>query len=499
MNAVKIAVVDDSRVSRNIIVAELETRNDFEVAAYDSAESFLHEINEFRPHVVISDYQMPKMDGLVLCKEIRSIEAFSEIPFFLVSAYFDEAERRRTMFGGVTEVCIKPFKHGELLAKVSRSVQGASRGCRYTSLIVDDSRNIRAIISKMLQEMEICVLEAESVEDAEEIIAKNHVDLLFLDEVLPGKGGADWCRELTADVDGLDIAIIGISSDEEGAIRFLNSGAHDYIAKPFAKEVFQARISNHIKRINLERKLVQAINKERALNFKKNKLLGMAAHDLRNPICVILEFSKLVQEGLFSSKQEIAEAIDAICSSAEHMKDLLSDMLDLSSIESGVVDLKKTEIDFEALIKERVEFMNYIGKRKSIMGQVIKRVAKDLPVVTYADKDKMSQVVDNLLSNAIKYSAPGTGYEVYLDICPEGILVEVADHGQGIKEDEIAHVFEEFAKTSTKATANEKSTGLGLAIVKKLVEANEGKIWLNSKLNEGTTFSFVLPLLIKKA
>lgn len=498
MATIKVAVIDDSRVSRNIIVSELSSRKDFEIKAYDSAESFLADIEELNPQVIVSDYQMPKMDGLLLCKAVRNMESFVEVPFFLTSAYVDDAERRRTLFGGVTDICIKPFKHGELLAKVAKAVQGATSSREYSALVVDDSRNIRSLISKMLQEMEISVLEAESVEDAEEVLAQNHVDIIFLDDVLLGKSGVDWCKEMTAGVDGIDLAIIGISSDEEVAIRFLNAGAHDYIAKPFAKEVFQARVENHIRRINLERKLIQAINKERALNFKKNKLLGMAAHDLRNPICVILEFAKLVEEGLFSTKEEIAEAIAAILNSAEHMKDLLSDILDLSSIESGVVDLKKVEIDVEDLLKERVEFMNYIGKRKEIVGSVIKRVAKELPVRIFADRDKMSQVIDNLLSNAIKYSDPGSSFEVYLDICPEGALVEVVDHGQGIKEEEITKVFEEFAKTSTKATADEKSTGLGLAIVKKLIEANDGKIWLSSKLNVGSTFSFVMPLLIKK-
>ena len=175
------------------------------------------------------------------------------------------------------------------------------------------------------------------------------------------------------------------------------------------------------------------------------------------------------------------------------MLNLLNEILDVSSIESGVVDIEKESIELDRLIIDKVNFMNKLGKSKDISGAFINEVDDSGKIKVNADRERLAQVMDNLLSNAIKYSQPGSKYEVFLKKEVEGFLVEVKDYGQGIPENEIPLVFEPFKRTSVMPTAGEKSTGLGLSIVKKIIEGHDGQIWVRSKENEGSTFSFILP------
>ena len=218
----------------------------------------------------------------------------------------------------------------------------------------------------------------------------------------------------------------------------------------------------------------------------------MARHELRNPIATIIEYASLLKEVGYD-RELVEKSVDRIYTHAKHMSRLLEDILDVSSIESGLVELKKEKVVLNELLQERIDYMSELARAKNMEGHFVNRIEDDAKMVIMGDPNRLSQVVDNLLSNAIKYSDPGSDYKIILDQCDEGALVEVVDHGQGIREEELPGVFDEFKKTSTKTTGGEKSTGLGLAIARKLIERHGGKIWVTSKLKAGSTFSFVLP------
>ncbi|HNX90619.1 MAG TPA: response regulator [Candidatus Omnitrophota bacterium] len=489
---IKIFVVDDSIISRKVVISEFENNNDFEVYEYDTPAKALVDIETKIPDFIISDLVMPGMDGFEFCHAIRRYPGDGQIPFILLSGTLDDTVRAKALQSGVTETFKKPFVKFSIFKYVSQYLDTERHAFQGSALVVDDSKLTRKIIAELLTGINVRVYEADSVASAMETIEQYPVDIIILDNFLPDGKGVEWCGELRNNEIYSTIPVLGISSDEPTALEFLEAGADDYINKNLAHLEIAARTKNLLKREILSKKLRDALNNEKALNIQKNKLLGMAAHDLRNPIGLIIGYASLISEGILEGKDKEA-AIKTIHDIANHTVDLLNSMLDMSSIDSGVVELEKEDMDMAALIEERVDFMNLIGKKKNIVGTFVNEINGKGPVLVNADKKRLGQVLDNLISNAIKYSQPDRDYAVVLRKDIEGILVQVADRGVGIPVGEVAGVFDAFKKTSVKATAGEKSTGLGLAIVKKLVEQHDGKIWVESEVGKGTTFSFILP------
>lgn len=233
-----------------------------------------------------------------------------------------------------------------------------------------------------------------------------------------------------------------------------------------------------------ERKLVE-------LNELKNKFLGIAAHDLRNPITAIMSFSEIIMdEEVGPITEEQKEFLGIIFNSSKFMLGLLNDLLDVSLIESGKLDLNVEKGSLKLLIEERIRINNVIAEKKEIK---ISFSLEDIPK-TFFDSNRLSQVMDNLISNAVKFSNPQTGIYISLTSEEKFAKITVRDEGPGISDEDQEKLFGEFQKLSARPTAGEKSTGLGLAIVKKIIEAHNGQISVKSKLGKGTRFIFTVPL-----
>ncbi len=243
---------------------------------------------------------------------------------------------------------------------------------------------------------------------------------------------------------------------------------------------------------NLSRELQKTNAELVKLNELKNQFLGMAAHDLRNPIGVILTYSDfLLEEAGDVLKEEHAQFLAIIRKSSEFMLSLLNDLLDVAKIESGRLDLDLEPADLVALIRNNVTLNQSLADKKSI--RIIFRNDMPLPTILM-DRTKIEQVLNNLISNAIKFSPLGTTVEVNILKSANHLTVSVRDDGQGIPESERKKLFQPFSRTSVKSTGGEKSTGLGLAIVRKIVMGHGGKIGVDSEVGRGSTFYFTLPL-----
>lgn len=246
---------------------------------------------------------------------------------------------------------------------------------------------------------------------------------------------------------------------------------------------------------NMQRELTKKTATLERLNAFKNQMMGMAAHDLRNPLMLIQNFAEFLiddhqEEDIFSDKQH--KMIKEIKGTSEYMLEIIEDMLDMSSFESGSITLKKERVDLVDLIEEAISLSHSSANKKGI--KITTRLP-DAPLNKEIDDRKFRQVLDNLLSNAVKYSNRDTEIEVGIKSIyqGEGVTIFVKDHGQGIPEDEVGKLFEPFSKISVEATAGEKSTGLGLAIVQKIVEAHGGKIVVESEVGVGSTFLVKIP------
>ena len=250
-----------------------------------------------------------------------------------------------------------------------------------------------------------------------------------------------------------------------------------------------SRLNNEL--VNTQRKLTKTNVELEKLNTLKNQFLGMAAHDLRNPLSNIFSFSGLLEKNKDQFKTEYQTFIHYIHQSSQLMLNLVEDLLDISSIENGNIQLRLETLDIVELIKNNIFFNMNLAKEKNI--SLVFSPATDKKKVV-VDKGKIDQVLNNLISNAIKYSHEHTHIEIELKEDKQFIMCSIKDQGQGVPQPELEHLFKPFQKTSTKTTAGESSTGLGLYIVKRIIEAHQGTIWVKSQLGEGSTFHFSLPI-----
>ena len=231
------------------------------------------------------------------------------------------------------------------------------------------------------------------------------------------------------------------------------------------------------------------------LNEQKNQFLGIASHDLRNPLEVILTYSEfLLEDTAEILSDEQIEFINKIHSSSAYMLNLVNDFLDYSKIEAGRLDLEFSIVDLAKLTLKTVERNRVVADKKQIT--IDFDAPEDTPPIR-ADESKIEQVLSNLIGNAVKFSPAGRRVEVGLKTAEQRIVIAVRDSGEGISKEDAETIFAPFVKGKNKATSGEKSTGLGLAIVKKIVEAHGGTISFETEPQKGSVFYIELPVKIR--
>lgn len=224
------------------------------------------------------------------------------------------------------------------------------------------------------------------------------------------------------------------------------------------------------------------------LSNLKSDLLHIISHDLKSPLTVISGYAEILLDGPERVAENWSTVLQEIISQTRMMARLIEDTLAISKIESGIIELNLEEIDVLYPIENLVAIHQHECAFR-------KNLPPGLPRVK-ADKLRLHEILDNLITNAIKYS--GEGNEITVSAVPDvkndWMVISVKDKGFGIPESEIPNLFKKFYRIKNDASRRISGTGLGLYIVKQMVEAHAGKIWVESKLNEGSTFSFTLPL-----
>jgi signal transduction histidine kinase len=278
------------------------------------------------------------------------------------------------------------------------------------------------------------------------------------------------------------------------------SSVHNHAYDETHVETFK-RIANQISVIVEKGRLVSelALQKEEIehqnaellhLNDLKNTLLGMVAHDLRNPISYIQMAADLILDDENQLPTDDRDRLLADMSTqAQHMLTLLNELLEVTRIESGKLVIQPKSIDLDMFLQEAVHRQNILAAPKET--RVILAEASRASVV--GDPGRLRQVIDNLLSNAVKYSPAGSTVTLHTERLAHAWKISVSDEGPGIKPQERAKLFQEFAKLSAQPTGGETSTGLGLAISKRIIEAHGGEIDVDSEPGRGATFWFTLP------
>ncbi len=279
--------------------------------------------------------------------------------------------------------------------------------------------------------------------------------------------------------------LVFMATDHDG-IKFYELSLLNDLREHIISAFIKAKLLFDLKRTN---------NELTHLNNTKNEFLGIAAHDLRNPLTAIIGYIDLILEDMNSEhldKELIKKDLNTVLKSAQQMVQLITDLLDISAIESGKISLDLQCNDINTVFEECEKLHCKTSQQKRI-GLAVEKNPR-LPKTVF-DKSRITEVVDNLLSNAIKYTQPGGKVRLFSSFTDHMIEVHVQDTGLGLSDDDMKDLFTGLKRLSNKPTGGETSTGLGLVIVKKIMDLHGGEVRVISRKGEGSTFIISLPLI----
>lgn len=367
-------------------------------------------------------------------------------------------------------------------------------------LIIDEDPTFTESILELLKPLNyICPYTANNSTLALDILLKESIDLVFIDEKISKMS----CLELSLQykkrkTQHLESAFILCSDTQDNMLpaQALKDGFYDYLPKSKLNPISLKRtIENALEKSTLANELIKSekekevlIEKLQASNKQMKKLVGIAAHDLRNPLHNINLSAEFIRESPLNEDQ--LECLGLIESSGELAYSLVNDLLDLTALETGEIKLEKDNFPLTEACQEVLDELDHLAKRKHIT----LNLNIDPNIIVYADQKRICQVIINLVSNAIKFSAEGLSIDLTSTSSKTHIFLHVTDHGVGIEDRVIAQLFNKLERTFSTGTNGEQGTGFGLPLAQELIKAHgkDHKISVQSKVGEGSTFSFTM-------
>lgn len=353
-------------------------------------------------------------------------------------------------------------------------------------LVVDDNEDNRDMLSRRLKRQGYSVEMAEDGNRALDMIAANKFDLVLLDIMMPGISGIDVLKTVRTKHSVADLPVIMATAKDhsEDIVYALKLGANDYVTKPIDFPVVLARIQTQL---SLKR-----------LSELKDEFLRMASHDLKNPLTVVLGSVKMVQRLVPPGTMMTEDSYDLLSrmsKRATEMQRMIEDFLDFEAMQDGRLNLVIAQIQLNDIARECVEATMDYAKGKEIALSL--KLDPALPPIS-ADAARIQQVIQNLVGNAVKFGPKGSETQVRTSGDQAFQLLEVSDHGPGLKEEDMKKLFQKYARLSNKPTGGEKSSGLGLAICKQFIDLHGGEIGARNNPEGGSTFWFKLPVVQPK-
>ncbi len=229
-----------------------------------------------------------------------------------------------------------------------------------------------------------------------------------------------------------------------------------------------------------------------ASNRSKSEFLANMSHELRTPLNSIIGFSEILMDGTFGELNEKqAKYIGNVYDSGKHLLNLINDILDLSKVEAGKMELHYEQVKIYPVFEEVKSIISPLAKKKEI---TLESSIEDGLEIIDTDRGKFKQILFNLVSNAIKFTPESGKVSINATTSEDMALITVTDTGIGITEEDQKKLFNPFKQLDASTTREYQGTGLGLALVKKFTQLHGGDVWLESKVGEGSTFGFSIPV-----
>ena len=370
-------------------------------------------------------------------------------------------------------------------------------------LVIDDEEGIREGVKRALNDQGFQVFTASSGIDGLEKIKENEYALVLVDMMMPDVNGIDLIVQIHQHNPEIICIIITGYATIDHAVQAIKHGAYDFIAKPFSVDNLVLTVNQGLekRRLTLETKRLQTVElqaqqlaQEKAqleeLDRAKRRFIRLVTHELKAPVAAIQNYLQLMLEDYIPAERKV-EITQKCKARAEEEMAIIADLLELGYLqtipEAKIPTLVQQDEILNLVIEELKEAIN---KKNLILETNIG--SKILPTKGYSDQYK--SMWSNLLENAIKYTHQNGQISINIQNAEDRVHCEISDTGIGIPEKEMKYLFTEFFRAQNAKELELPGTGLGLSIVRQIIETSNGQITVESKLGEGTTFTFDLPI-----
>ena len=506
----RILVVDDDEVGRGVL-EKLLGGDGFAVSTAASGEAALAEAARSLPDMVLTDLQMPGIDGIELCRRLHQIDG--NLPVVVMTAFSDMQAVIESLRVGAQDYLIKPLEYEVVLTCVNRALaqRNAAReldGLRHHTEELYRTLNERLVLSSV-REQEHADAEAKQctrlntllenlsegvaiadpsgrvlmVNDAARaILGFGNEELHNIDafQSLASHGLDD--QPLSGDQQPLSRALRGEQFTDDEVRYTLRSGERRTVVSTGTS------VRDEAGSVTLAIVVFRDVTQLRCLEKQREEYLALISHDLRNPLsnigmCVTLLKQGMEDEG-FAKYASLAARAER---NVKQTTEMIAELTESTSLELHGVELDRKACDLRKLVADVVGRLDEGGARRiTITAEAAS------PHVVLADAPRLERVITNLLTNALKYSAENAPVLIRLEQTEGGVQLDIVDRGIGITPESIKRLFDRYYRTRG-GKARASGLGLGLYIARLIVEAHGGHIGVHSKVGEGSTFRLNLP------
>jgi PAS domain S-box-containing protein len=497
-----ILVVDDNRNNLELLSDILKLEG-YYVRTAESGEAALQEVAQERPDLMLLDIMMPGIDGYEVCDTLKRRTETQDIPIILVSAKGSIEDTIKGLSHGADDYIRKPYNEMELIARVKAALKMKHLldEVRHTNRMLSNQKEqIDTIINTMgeglfsvNQDMEIVFFNSA----AEEITGHNFREAIGKKcmQIFDCPDTGECCSPGPDFVPLRDQKVVHeyLLTRKDGrripirkSTRFIFSSDNEVIGRV---EVFED------------------ISREKELEQKKADFISMVIHDLKNPLTTIKICDKIViNETRRNIDADLTRLLQNIEASADHLLNLVNDLLDISKLEAGTMEFNRQRIDMNDIMEISINTQRMISHTKEI--EIEKEFAAERYPI-HGDKDYLLRVMINLIGNAIKFTPkggkirvtakdmarlkPGDPSTAELEVAPSVLRISISDNGTGIPEEDLPTIFEKYRRV--RGTTDIEGAGLGLYIAKVIIEGHGGRIWVANNSDQGSTFTILLPAL----
>ncbi|MBF8271844.1 MAG: PAS/PAC sensor hybrid histidine kinase [Magnetococcales bacterium] len=496
---IRVLAVDDSRSVRSMLANFLK-RYGFEVLQAEDGHKALEILEKEQVHLVITDYQMPQMDGIQLLKKVRAFHSRDELAVIGVSSVSDGDLSVQFIKAGANDFLVKPFEKEELLCRVTQNIEIIERHHELEKMV----KRHQSVLENALDAIITTNADGNVLDfnpAAEKLFGYSKKEVLggqLTDFIVPTnlrdqhvQGMADYVKGIVngnstvlrkrfeipgkrnnGEVVDLQVALTSVHQKDELS--------------------FTAFLQDITDRKQLLRSLEETLRAAESANKAKSEFIANMSHEIRTPMNAVMGFTDLALKNELSPK--IRDYLEKVEGASHSLMGIINDILDFSKIEAGQMDLDPVRFDVSDLFDRLADlFSKQIADRGL---ELILLPPVEYDSVLFGDVGRIEQVLINLIRNAIKFTHEGT-------IVVQAVVEEqddkkvqlnfmVRDTGIGIDPERLTKLFNPFVQADGSTTRKYGGTGLGLTICKRLVERMDGRIWVTSTPGQGSVFSFMV-------